>query len=73
MAELTIMRVTKIEVTSSYPANDSQKTVRFTSTDWQGNESHIDLTVYGNTEALGALPLAEGFHVYTPSNLEAAE
>ena len=55
--------VTRIELSAAYPANGNSRTLRIVSTAWEGHEVAFELTVYGNTYALDAIPRAKDFRL----------
>lgn len=56
---LMIHRVERIELSSVYPENGNSKTLRIVH---KGGE--LELTVYGDTDALDALPRSEDFREF---------
>ncbi|HET7413415.1 MAG TPA: hypothetical protein VFJ18_12225 [Pararhizobium sp.] len=53
--------VTKIELCTRYRDNSNSRTIRITAADYLGHEFETELTVYGNTDALDALPKSDDF------------
>ncbi|NKC03319.1 hypothetical protein [Brucella haematophila] len=62
MAELTIHHIRKIEVVSAFPDNFNSRVVRITS-----DNGEIELTLFGDTNALDLLPRSSDFVVYGKS------
>jgi len=56
MIDMSIHRVTKVELCKSYASNGNSRTIRITD---EGGEQEI--TLYGNTDALDALPKSDDF------------
>jgi len=71
MTDIRIHGVTKIEIVNAFRDNDNSRTVRITSCDHRG-EHVTDITLYGETDALDALPKASVFREFTRSELEPA-
>jgi hypothetical protein len=61
-SELTMHYVRKIEVVSAFPENCNSRVVRITS-----DSGVVELTLYGDTEALDLLPRSSNFVVFTKS------
>lgn len=58
---LGIHDVDLIELVSSNPINGNSKTFRIISRDYSGNAYSTEITVYGFTKALDALPKAHDY------------
>lgn len=56
--------VIKIELSMANPANSNSRTIRITTHDFKGNEFRTEITVYGATKALDALPRSIDFHKF---------
>lgn len=61
--DIGIHNVTRIELARSYPANSNSRMIRIVSVDWNGHETKTEITVYGDTDALDALPKAKDYRV----------
>ena len=57
--------VLKIELCSANPSNSNSRTLRIVTHDFKGNEHKTEITVYGSTKALDALPRARDFHAFS--------
>ena len=63
MNTISIHDVKAIELVSAFPANSNSRTIRITANQY-GAEVALELTVYGDTDALDLLPRAAGFQTY---------
>jgi hypothetical protein len=68
MHTMNIHGVTKIELTRHMPENGNSRTIRVTDTDG----CRFELTLFGDTNVLDALPRSDGFRVYQTLASEAA-
>lgn len=59
--ELIQHNVTKVELSRTYVENSGSRTIRITANDLTGNEMVQEITLYGDTEALDALPRSSDF------------
>ncbi|PWL17424.1 hypothetical protein DKP76_11640 [Falsochrobactrum shanghaiense] len=57
MIDMSFHRVAKVELVTSYVDNGNSRTIRITNN--KGEETEI--TLYGNTDALDALPKSDDF------------
>jgi len=73
MINLSIHDVTAIEIVSAFPSNSNSRCIRITSKDFTGVESTVELTVYGDTDVLDALPKAADFRRHGSVPLELNE
>lgn len=58
-SEITMHEVRKIEVVSAYPENGNSRKLRITS-----DNGEVELTLFGDTNALDLLPRSSDFVVY---------
>ena len=64
MLGIFIHGVKRIELATAFPSNGSCRTVRIVGEDCHGNAYTNEITVYGQTEDLDALPRAKDFRLY---------
>lgn len=57
--------VLKIELSAIHLTNSSSRTLRIVTHDFKGNEQKTEITFYGATKALDALPRAIDFHKFS--------
>lgn len=62
---ISIHDVTKIELCAAHLSNSSSRTLRIVTHDFKGNEHKTEITVYGETKALDALPRAINYHKFS--------
>ena len=60
---ISIHRVVRIELSRTFLDNDNQRTVRIVYTKYDGTEFSSEITVFGETESLDALPKADDFKI----------
>lgn len=60
MIDMSIFSVTKVELCRTYLGNGGSRTIRIT-----GRDGEQEITLYGNTEVLDALPKSDDFRAAT--------
>lgn len=63
MMDITAHNVTRIELHHAFRENGNSRTIRISTATGSpfGEETYFDLTLYGDTDALDALPKSAGY------------
>ena len=69
--QMNIHNVTKIELVTTFVENAGSRTLRITAEDYDGNPVKFEVTVYGETGALDALPRSDDFTAYDKADADA--
>lgn len=54
--------VIAVELAGTYLSNGNSRTIRITTRDFQAHEATLEITLFGATEAVDALPRAADFY-----------
>ena len=69
--DINIHYVTKIELLRVFPGNGNCRSIRITTQNHRDEEAYHEITVYGETDVLDALPKADDFKFYTGTTADA--